>query len=109
MFFELNIEATQKTKLAAVQIGYADGLFRNIYKNGYVLINDCYAKIVAVCMDSMMVDVTGIKCKIGDQAVLIGKSKTKQIFICDVAGWCDTIGYEIIAKLSSRIKRKYLR
>ena len=101
--------ANQKTKLATVQIGYADGLFRNIYKNGYVLINDCYAKIIAVCMDSMMVDVTGIRCKIGDQAVLIGKSKTKQIFICDVAGWCDTIGYEIIAKLSSRIKRKYLR
>ena len=101
--------ATKETKIAILQIGYADGIFRNIVNNGYVLINNNFAKIVAICMDSMLVDVSKISCKIGDDAVLIGKDKTKQIFICDVAGWCDTIGYEIISKLSFRINRKYLR
>ena len=101
--------AKKKTKLAIIQIGYADGIFRNIVKHGYVLINNNFAKIVAICMDSMIVDATEISCKIGDDVVIIGKDKTKQIFICDVARWCDTIGYKIIAKLSSRIKRKYLR
>ena len=100
-------KANKKTKLAVVGIGYADGLFKNIYKKGYVLINDKFAKIVAVCMNSLLVDVTEIECKICDEVVLIGKDKTNQIFICDIASWCDTIGYEIIAKLSPRIKRIY--
>ena len=57
----------------------------------------------------MIVDVTDVSCKIYDDVILIGKDKTNQIFICDVARWCDTIGYEIISKLSLRIKREYLR
>lgn len=101
--------ASRNSVLAVVQIGYADGVSRNIYKYGYVLINNSYAKIVAVCMDSMIVDVTDVSCKIYDDVILIGKDKTNQIFICDVARWCDTIGYEIISKLSLRIKREYLR
>lgn len=100
-------QANKKTKLAVVGIGYADGLFKNIYKKGYILINDKFAKIIAVCMNSLLVDVTEIECKICDEVVLIGKAKSKQIFICDIADWCDTIGYEIIAKLSSQIKRFY--
>ncbi len=101
--------ASRNSVLAVVQIGYADVISRNIYKYGYVLINNSYAKIVAVCMDSIIVDVTDILCKIYDDVILIGKDKTNQIFICDVARWCDTIGYEIISKLSLRIKREYLR
>ena len=100
--------AKRKTKIAVVGIGYADGLFRNIVNKGYVLINGNRAKIVAVCMDSLLVDVTDFSAKIYDDVVLIGKSKNEQIFICDVARWCDTIGYEIISKISSRVKRKYI-
>ncbi len=101
--------ANKKTRLAVVGIGYADGVFRNVYKKGYVLINDKWAKIVAVCMDCLLVDATNISCKIYDDVVLIGKEKNEQIFVCDVACWCDTIEYEIIAGLTGRIKRKYIR
>ena len=100
--------ASNKTKIAVVAIGYADGIFRRIAGRGYVLINDEYCKIVAVCMDSILVDVTGIQVSLYDDVVLIGKDKEKQIFICDVAKWCDTIGYEIITSISSRVKRKYV-
>ena len=98
-----------KCKVAIVGIGYGDGISRNIVKNGYVLINGNYAKIVAICMDTLLVDVTNLNVKIYDEVVLIGKSKDKQIFICDVAGWCDTIDYEIIVRLSNRIERKYIK
>ncbi len=97
-----------KSKVAIIGIGYGDGISRNIVKNGYVLINGNYAKIVAICMDTLLVDVTGFSAKIFDEVVLIGKSKDKQIFICDVAAWCDTISYEIIVRLSNRIERKYI-
>lgn len=101
-------KAKNHSRLAIVGIGYGDGLFRNIVKNGYVLINNRYAKIVAVCMDTILVDVTDINAKIYDEVVLIGKQKDKQIFICDMAKWCDTIDYEIIVRLSDRIFRRYI-
>ncbi|MBQ4541516.1 MAG: alanine racemase [Clostridia bacterium] len=100
--------AKEQKRLAIVGIGYGDGIMRNIVKNGYVLINGKYAKIVAICMDTMLVDITKIDAKICDDVVLIGRSKNKQIFICDMASWCDTIDYEIIVRLSNRIERNYV-
>lgn len=99
--------ATKTTKIAVVSIGYADGIMRNIAGKGYVLIRDKFCKILAVCMDSIIVDITDNNVSLYDDVVLIGKDKQNQIFICDVATWCDTIGYEIISRLSQRIKRRY--
>lgn len=101
--------AKQKTKVGIVAIGYGDGVLRNILGKGYVLINKNYAKIIAVCMDCLLVDITEIHAKIYDDVVLIGRDGDKQIFICDVASWCDTIDYEILVRLSDRIERKYIR
>ena len=98
--------AERDTRLAVTNIGYGDGIPRNIYKNGYVLIHGKYARIVAVCMDSILIDLKDIDAKVGDEVVLIGKSHENQIFICDVAAWCDTIDYEIITRLASRVERK---
>lgn len=97
-----------KKIIAIVGVGYGDGLPRNIVKNGYVLINDNYCKILNICMDSTLVDVTKTEAKIGDKVTLIGKDKTNKIFICDLANWCDTIDYDIVIKLTNRVKRKYL-
>ena len=101
--------AKKDSKIAVVAIGYADGLFRNIVKNGWVLIKDNFCKIVAICMDSIFVDITNIECNIYDDVVLIGKDSKNQIFICDLAKWCDTISYEILTHISNRVKRKYIR
>lgn len=95
------------TKIAIVSIGYADGLHRNIVKKGYVLINDKRAKIVAICMDTLMVNISNISAKIGDDVIIFGKDKNQQIFVCDVASWCDTINYEILTHISKRVKRIY--
>ncbi len=100
--------ASSACTLAVVAIGYGDGIFRNIVKKGYVLINDYYCKIVAVCMDAILVDVTFADAKIGSEVLLIGRQKKNQIFICDIASWCDTIDYEIIVRLSDRIERKFI-
>ena len=106
--YDAVFKANKRTKLAVVQIGYGDGIFRNIVGRGYVLINGNYAKIVAVCMDSILIDVTGLQVKIQDKVVLIGRSGNKHIFICDVASWCDTIDYEIIIGLAKRVERRYI-
>lgn len=100
--------AKNNCTLAVVSIGYGDGIFRNIKNKGYVLIRGEFAKIVAVCMDMIIVDVTKINCKINDDVIIIGKMGKNAISICDIANWCDTIGYEVIVRLSDRIKRVYL-
>ena len=99
--------AKKTTKIAVVQVGYADGIMRRIAGRGFVLIHDNFCKILAVCMDSIMVDITGLDACLYDDVILLGRDKENQIFICDIALWCDTIGYEIITRISQRVKRKY--
>ena len=103
-----NFVADKFMKVAIVSIGYADGFSRAVSGKGFVLINGCFAKVLAVCMDSMIVDVSEIEVNLCDEVVVIGKSGDKQIFICDIASWCDTIKYEIMTRFSRRIKRVYI-
>lgn len=105
--YNLGFIANKKMKIAVVSIGYADGIFRSIAGCGFVLINGEFCKILAVCMDSMIVDISFVKTKIFDDVVIVGKSEDKQIFVCDIAKWCDTIEYEIMTRISKRVKRIY--
>ena len=62
-----------KTDIATIPIGYADGLKRQLSQKGSVLINGKRAPIRGnLCMDQMMVESTGIDCKAGDRVVLFG-------------------------------------
>ena len=92
--------AKKKTKIGVVPIGYADGVLRCTMKKGYVLYNGKFCKIVGnVCMDMFAVDLTDTNAKVGDNITLIGKSKSEQIFLSDVARWQNTICYEILTNI----------
>ena len=61
------------TTIAIVPAGYADGLDLRLAGRGSVLIRGRRAPIVgAVCMDMLMVDVTGLDVSPGDEVVIIG-------------------------------------
>lgn len=98
----------KKMKIAVVSIGYADGIMRSISTKGFVIVNGEFCKILAVCMDSIIIDVTDVKISLNDRVTLIGKNGGKQIFICDLASWCGTISYEIMTRISKRVKRVYI-
>lgn len=87
--------------IATVPLGYADGIMRAYAKNGKVIINNKYCKIVGnICMDMFMCDVSGIKSKIGDTVILIGKNiQDKKITVSEVAKKCNTISYEILTNI----------
>jgi alanine racemase len=92
--------------IATVSIGYADGFSRKLGNGGgKVWIKDQLAAVVgAVCMDMVMVDVTGIPgVKQGDEVIIFGK----EIPIQDLANWAGTIPYEIMTSISERVKRVY--
>lgn len=100
--------ASQKMKVATITVGYADGYPRALSNKGYVLINGHRCNILGrVCMDQMVVDVTGVDVEIDDEVILIGKSKTLEIKTEDLAALADTISNDIYCMISERVERLY--
>lgn len=98
--------APRDISVATVTVGYADGYPRALSNKGEVLIAGRRCKIVGrVCMDQIMVDVTGIPVAPGDKVTLIGKSGSEEITADEIASLCGTIGYEIVCGISKRVPR----
>ncbi|QZK89221.1 bifunctional UDP-N-acetylmuramoyl-tripeptide:D-alanyl-D-alanine ligase/alanine racemase [Flavobacterium sp. CHNK8] len=99
--------ASKDTVIATIPIGYADGISRGLGNGvGHVLVRNTKAAIVgSVCMDMLMVDVTGIDCKEGDVVVLFGE----QLRVNEIAEKLNTIPYEILTNVSQRVKRVFYR
>ena len=90
-------------KIGVVACGYGDGYPRNI-KNGFVYVNGFKARIVGVIsMDLITVDVTKISnVEIGSDVELWGNKIPIEI----VAKKASTIPYELLVKVTNRVKRK---
>ena len=101
--------AARPTRIAVLPIGYADGYSRQLSHRGLVLIRGRRAPIVGlVCMDMIMVDVTDIaQVQVGETVTLIGQQGGESIWADEVAGWIDTIPYEVLCGIGSRVPRLY--
>jgi alanine racemase len=97
--------AERDMKVAVVSIGYADGLMRNLSSHGVTLwVKGKPAPIVGdICMDMCMVDVSEIDAKEGYDVIVFDANNT----VCEMAANTDTIPYEILSKISRRVKRVY--
>ena len=103
--------AEKETRVATLPVGYGDGYKRSMSGRAEVLIHGRRAPLVGtVCMDQVMCDVTGIPdAAIGDEVVLLGSQGAETISADEIAGWADTISYEILLSISDRVPRIYLR
>ncbi|RTZ04252.1 bifunctional UDP-N-acetylmuramoyl-tripeptide:D-alanyl-D-alanine ligase/alanine racemase [Flavobacterium sp. GSP6] len=99
--------AEKPTKIATIPIGYADGISRGWGDGlGFVMVKNTKAYIVgSICMDMLMVDVTGIECKEGDSILIFGENPT----VSFIAQKLNTIPYEILTSISQRVKRVFYR
>ncbi len=90
------------SKIATVKIGYADGYNRKFgHANGQMMINNQLVPTVGViCMDMCMLDVTDIDVQVGDEVLVFPD-------IYQAAKAIDTIPYELLVNISSRVKRVY--
>lgn len=107
--YGLDFTAQRETRMAALTIGYADGLPRALGSGvGSVLIHGRRAPILGrICMDQTLVDVTEIpEARAGDTAVLLGASGQEVISACDVARQAGTIANEILSRLGPRLERQ---
>lgn len=93
-------------KVAVIAIGYADGYDRRFSNGvGEVFINGQKAKIIGnVCMDMCMADITHIDdVQEGEEVEIYGKN----ISIIECAEKIGTIPYELLTKISRRVRRVY--
>lgn len=96
--------ATRETTLATVGVGYADGYPRNATGQAEVLVVGERRPVLGrICMDQMMVDVTGLPVRVGDWVEAWGAS---EITVSDVAAWGGTIEYEVLTGVGPRVERR---
>lgn len=96
----------RNSKIAILPVGYEDGFLR-VFGNGnaavYIKGKRC-PTIGNVCMDMTMVDVTDTEAREGDEVVVFGKRPT----IVELADAANTIPYEILTNISSRVPRIFI-
>jgi alanine racemase len=104
--------AGERTLIASVPVGYADGYLRALTNRGEALVRGERAKVAGtVCMDWTMLDVTGIDgVAVGDTVTLMGPDDEGHcVHAEELAAWADTIPYAIFCGISKRVPRVYLK
>jgi alanine racemase len=109
--YGLTWRAAERSRLALIPVGYADGWRRSLGNNGSVLIGGRRCRMVGrVCMDQFLADVTGLPdVAVGDEAVLLGSQGCETITAEEVARLTGTIPWETFAALQARLPRIYHR
>lgn len=107
--YECTFVTRRPSLIAVLPVGYADGYPRLLSNRGKILVRGQTAPIVGrICMDLSMVDVTDIPgVERADTITLIGNNGGRMITAEDVAQWADTISYEILAGIATRVPRTY--
>lgn len=99
-------KAQTDMRVAVITAGYADGFPWHMYNKAIFTINgEEFKQIGRVCMDMMMVDVTGSNVKRDDEVILFGKGGMS---IETVAAITQTIDYELVCLITPRTKRVYI-
>jgi len=95
------------SRIATIPVGYADGINRHLGNGGMqVMVNGHRCPTIGnICMDACMIDVTDAECSVGDSVEIFGPN----IPVEEIAETLDTIPYEVLTSVSSRVKRIYFR
>jgi len=97
-------------KAATVTVGYADGYSRLLSGKAQVIVRGKRCPVIGrICMDQLMLDVTGADgVQEGDIVTLIGHDGNEEITADELASLYGTIGYEIVCGISKRVPRIYV-
>jgi alanine racemase len=107
--YGLRYRLERESTIATIPVGYADGYSRLLSDRGQVLIRGRrYPVAGTVTMDQLMVDCGDDRVETGDEVVLMGRQGVEEISANQVAGWMNTIAYEVLCGVSERVPREYL-
>jgi alanine racemase len=103
--------ARRQSRVALIMCGYADGFRRALSNRAHVLVRGRRAPVAGrIAMDMCMADVTDVPgVAPDDEVVIIGAQGGELVDADELAGLADTISWEILAGISARVPRLYLR
>ncbi len=104
-------KAKEKTDIATLTVGYADGYSRLLSDKAEVIIKGKRVKLVGrICMDQCMANVSLVNnIAVGDVATLFGKDGIETISVEEIAEKMGTINYEVLCMVSRRVLRLYVK
>jgi alanine racemase len=106
--YDATLRVERPARIATMAIGYADGYPRSLSQVGSVLVGGTIAPIAGtVTMDMTMIDVTTVKCEVGDVVTLIGRSGNTVLTVERVADAASMSPYELLTGLRSRVEKTY--
>jgi len=106
--YDATLRVDRPARIATLAVGYADGYPRSLSQIGSVLVGGTIAPIAgAVTMDMTMIDVTTVKCEVGDAVTLIGLSGSTVLTVERVADDASMSPYELLTGLRSRVEKIY--
>ena len=101
----------REMRVATLSCGYADGYPRHLSnRDAAILVRGQRCPLLGrVTMDLMMIDVSHLEdARVGDEVVLMGRQGDEEISATELAERADTITWEIITRIGSRVRRVYL-
>ncbi len=102
--------APRDSVIATLPLGYADGYHRTASNRAAMQVAGRRAPVAGrVCMDQVMLDVTDVPgAAAGDVVTVFGPPGDGAVTADDVAGWTDTIAYEVLTSVGKRVPRLYV-
>jgi alanine racemase len=101
----------EKMRVATLSAGYADGYPRHLSnRSAAMLVRGQRCPLLGrVTMDLMMIDISHVAgAAVDDEVVLMGRQGDEEISVTELAERADTITWEIITRIGSRVRRVYV-
>lgn len=102
-------EASRKSLVATIPIGYHDGYLRGLSNRSHVIVRGSFAPVVGrISMDLTILDVTGVEgVELGDRVTLLGRNGDLEIPAEELARIAGTLSYEVTCRIGERVPRVY--
>ena len=107
--YGLTWTAPVPSNLGLIPLGYGDGLPRHASNGAPVQVGgERHTVVGRICMDQCVVNLEDDAAEAGDEVILFGPGDNGEPTADDWADAAQTINYEIVTRLGSRVPRRYV-
>lgn len=105
--YGLTYTAKSDLIVGIVNLGYADGISRQLSNKAYFTLNGTRVKCIGrISMDVLAIDITNCSYNLYDDVVIFGEPNNSEISVNQISKILKTIHYEVLCSIGNRVKRK---